>query len=63
MAFVIFGVYVLIDENNVLDPSKAFVSLALINLLRAPMNQIPNVFNTIVQVVLYCFYIIFSAKN
>lgn len=50
MAFVIFGVYVLIDENNVLDPSKAFVSLALINLLRAPMNQIPNVFNTIVQV-------------
>lgn len=45
-----FGTYVLIDENNVLDASKAFVSLALLNVLRQPMNMIPNVVNTLIQV-------------
>ncbi|XP_066253825.1 multidrug resistance-associated protein 1-like isoform X2 [Euwallacea similis] len=49
VAFATFLVYVLIDENNVLDASKAFVSLALINLVRMPMNQIPVVVNNIVQ--------------
>lgn len=37
------------DEKNVLDPSKAFVSLALLNLLRMPMSMLPNVINQLVQ--------------
>lgn len=39
----------LIDETNVLTPSKAFVSLALLNLLRMPMSMLPNVINQVVQ--------------
>lgn len=46
---VTFATYVLIDEKNILDPSKAFVSLALLNLLRMPMNMLPNVINNVVQ--------------
>ncbi|XP_019762197.2 multidrug resistance-associated protein 1 [Dendroctonus ponderosae] len=44
-----FATYVLIDEKNVLTPSKAFVSLALLNLLRMPMSMLPNVINQLVQ--------------
>ncbi|XP_055636687.1 multidrug resistance-associated protein 1-like isoform X2 [Toxorhynchites rutilus septentrionalis] len=36
-----FTVYVLIDENNVLDPQTAFVSLALFNILRFPLAMFP----------------------
>ncbi|XP_062705317.1 multidrug resistance-associated protein 1-like [Aedes albopictus] len=36
-----FAVYVLIDENNVLDPQTAFVSLALFNILRFPLAMFP----------------------
>ena len=38
---VSFGVYVLIDENNVLDPNTAFVSLVLIDMLGNHLKQIP----------------------
>ncbi|XP_053694487.1 multidrug resistance-associated protein 1-like [Sabethes cyaneus] len=34
-----FTVYVLVDENNVLDPTTAFVSLALFNILNFPLNM------------------------
>ncbi|CAG9761169.1 unnamed protein product [Ceutorhynchus assimilis] len=44
-----FATYVLMDEKNILDPSKAFVSLALLNLLRMPMSMLPNVINQVVQ--------------
>ncbi|XP_058820116.1 multidrug resistance-associated protein 1-like [Topomyia yanbarensis] len=36
-----FTVYVLVDENNVLDPTTAFVSLALFNILRFPLAMFP----------------------
>ncbi|XP_038107556.1 multidrug resistance-associated protein 1-like [Culex quinquefasciatus] len=36
-----FTVFVLIDENNVLDPQTAFVSLALFNILRFPLAMFP----------------------
>lgn len=45
-----FTVYVLSDENNVLDAQKAFVSLALFNILRFPLNMLPMVISSIVQV-------------
>lgn len=42
--------YVLIDERNVLDAQKAFVSLALFNILRFPLNMLPMVISSMVQV-------------
>lgn len=50
VALSTFTVYVLIDENNVLDAQKAFVSLALFNILRFPLNMLPMVISSIVQV-------------
>ncbi|XP_054880485.1 multidrug resistance-associated protein 1 isoform X2 [Poeciliopsis prolifica] len=50
VALSTFAVYVLIDERNVLDAQKAFVSLALFNILRFPLNMLPMVISSIVQV-------------
>lgn len=50
VALSTFTVYVLIDENNVLDAQKAFVSLALFNILRFPLNMLPMVISSMVQV-------------
>ncbi|MEQ2165791.1 hypothetical protein GOODEAATRI_020840, partial [Goodea atripinnis] len=49
VALSTFAVYVLIDEQNVLDAQKAFVSLALFNILRFPLNMLPMVISSIVQ--------------
>lgn len=48
---VTFAVYVMVDENNILDAEKAFVSLALFNILRFPLSMVPQVISNIVQVV------------
>uniref|UniRef100_A0A669PVU5 ABC-type glutathione-S-conjugate transporter n=1 Tax=Phasianus colchicus TaxID=9054 RepID=A0A669PVU5_PHACC len=45
-----FAVYVLVDENNVLDAQKAFTSISLFNVLRFPMAMLPLVLSSIVQV-------------
>ena len=52
MSLVTFGVYVMVDENNILDAEKAFVSLALFNILRFPLSMVPQVISNIVQVYL-----------
>uniref|UniRef100_A0A8C8SUN0 Multidrug resistance-associated protein 1 n=1 Tax=Pelusios castaneus TaxID=367368 RepID=A0A8C8SUN0_9SAUR len=49
VALSTFAVYVLVDKNNVLDAQKAFVSLALFNILRFPLNILPMVISSIVQ--------------
>uniref|UniRef100_A0A8D0L527 Multidrug resistance-associated protein 1 n=1 Tax=Sphenodon punctatus TaxID=8508 RepID=A0A8D0L527_SPHPU len=49
VALSTFAVYVLIDETNILDAQKAFVSLALFNILRFPLNILPMVISSIVQ--------------
>ncbi|XP_030581396.1 multidrug resistance-associated protein 1 [Archocentrus centrarchus] len=49
VALSTFTVYVLIDEQNVLDAQKAFVSLALFNILRFPLNMLPMVISSMVQ--------------
>ncbi|XP_041086711.1 multidrug resistance-associated protein 1-like [Polyodon spathula] len=49
VALSTFAVYVLVDENNVLDAEKAFVSLALFNILRFPLNMLPMVISSMVQ--------------
>uniref|UniRef100_A0A9J8D7L8 ABC-type glutathione-S-conjugate transporter n=1 Tax=Cyprinus carpio carpio TaxID=630221 RepID=A0A9J8D7L8_CYPCA len=45
IAFAMFGVYVLIDDKNVLDAQKIFVSMALINILKTPLSQLPFAMN------------------
>ncbi|XP_075790564.1 LOW QUALITY PROTEIN: ATP-binding cassette sub-family C member 2 [Pelodiscus sinensis] len=45
-----FAVYVLVDENNVLDAQKAFTSISLFNVLRFPMAMLPMVISSLVQV-------------
>ncbi|XP_028669919.1 multidrug resistance-associated protein 1 isoform X2 [Erpetoichthys calabaricus] len=49
VALSTFAVYVLVDEKNILDAQKAFVSLALFNILRFPLNMLPMVISSIVQ--------------
>ncbi|NXC90811.1 MRP1 protein, partial [Cercotrichas coryphoeus] len=49
VALSTFSVYVLIDKTNVLDAEKAFVSLALFNILRFPLNMLPMVISNMVE--------------
>ncbi|KAK5881725.1 hypothetical protein CesoFtcFv8_022490 [Champsocephalus esox] len=49
VALTTFAVYVSIDENNILDAEKAFVSLSLFNILRFPLNMLPQVISSMVQ--------------
>ncbi|CAF3495114.1 unnamed protein product, partial [Rotaria sp. Silwood1] len=44
-----FSTYVLLSDTNVLTADKAFVSLALFNLLRSPLVSFPTVFNNVVE--------------
>ncbi|XP_056144596.1 multidrug resistance-associated protein 1-like [Lampris incognitus] len=51
IAFTMFGVYVLIDDKNVLDAQKVFVSMALINILKTPLSQLPFAMSTTMQAI------------
>lgn len=50
IAFAMFGVYVMQDDRNVLDAQKVFVSMALINILKTPLSQLPFAISTTMQV-------------
>lgn len=50
MTLLTFGVYVLVDENNVLDVEKCFVSLTLFNIMRVPMSFLPLIIVACVEV-------------
>ncbi|KAI1299644.1 Multidrug resistance-associated protein 1 [Halotydeus destructor] len=47
VALASFVTFTLLDEKNILDPSKAFVSLALFSILRTPLTNIPRLFNAV----------------
>ncbi|XP_041075964.1 ATP-binding cassette sub-family C member 3-like isoform X3 [Polyodon spathula] len=49
VALTTFAVYVTVDDKNVLDAKKAFVSLSLFNILRFPLNMLPQVISSLVQ--------------
>lgn len=53
VAIASFTTFVLMDRNNVLTPSIAFVSLALFNQLRFPLNQFPRLITFYVMVMKY----------
>ncbi|XP_014273818.1 multidrug resistance-associated protein 1 [Halyomorpha halys] len=46
-----FATYVLIDKNNILNASKAFVSLSLFNILRSPMMLLPDMISSLIQII------------
>lgn len=52
VALFSFTTFTLIDKNNILDASKAFVSLSLFNILRMPLTWIPLLitFGTMVSI-------------
>ncbi|EMP37353.1 Multidrug resistance-associated protein 6 [Chelonia mydas] len=50
IAFVMFAVYTLVDEQHVLDAQKAFVSLTLINILNTAHSSLPYSINAAIQV-------------
>ncbi|XP_062269512.1 multidrug resistance-associated protein 1-like [Platichthys flesus] len=52
IALSVFGVYILYDEQNVLDAQKIFVSVALINILKSPLSQLPFAMNTTMQAII-----------
>ncbi|XP_067624098.1 multidrug resistance-associated protein 1 isoform X4 [Eurosta solidaginis] len=49
VSLVTFATYVLIDESNVLDATKIFVSLSLFNILRFPLIMLPMLITNMVQ--------------
>lgn len=51
VTLITLGVYVCVDENNVLDAEKAFVSLSLFNILKMPLNLLPQIISGMTQVI------------
>ncbi|KZC08998.1 Multidrug resistance-associated protein 1 [Dufourea novaeangliae] len=49
VSLVSFATYVLIDENNHLNSTVAFVSLSLFNILRFPLSILPMMIGNMVQ--------------
>lgn len=50
MTLITLGVYVSVDQNNVLDAEKAFVSVSLFNILKMPLNMLPQLISGLIQV-------------
>lgn len=49
VALVTFAVYINVDDANVLDAEKAFVSISIFNLLRFPLTMLPMLVTNIVM--------------
>lgn len=50
---VSFGMFILINRNNVLNAEKAFVSLSLFNALKQPLTMLPTTISNIIQVKIF----------
>ena len=51
VALASFTLFILIDENNVLNAEKVFVSLALFNLIRQPLSHMPALMSSLVMMI------------
>ncbi|XP_069938780.1 multidrug resistance-associated protein 1-like isoform X3 [Cherax quadricarinatus] len=51
VALTTFMTYLLVSDDNVLDVETAFVSIVLFNLMRIPINQLPNLIAQLIQAV------------
>ena len=50
VATLTFGIYIFIDQNNVLTAEKAFVSITLFNLIRLSLTMMPNMLTSLISV-------------
>ncbi|XP_064352147.1 ATP-binding cassette sub-family C member 3 isoform X2 [Camelus dromedarius] len=50
VTLITLGVYVSVDQNNVLDAEKAFVSVSLFNILKIPLNMLPQLISNLAQI-------------
>ncbi|XP_053328289.1 multidrug resistance-associated protein 1-like isoform X2 [Spea bombifrons] len=49
VSLTMFGVFLSVDDHNVLDAQKAFVSIMLLNILRIPLRMFPQAITLLVQ--------------
>ncbi|XP_017709489.1 PREDICTED: canalicular multispecific organic anion transporter 2 isoform X2 [Rhinopithecus bieti] len=49
VTLITLWVYVYVDPNNVLDAEKAFVSVSLFDILRLPLNMLPQLISNLTQ--------------
>uniref|UniRef100_A0A8C4MFN1 Multidrug resistance-associated protein 1 n=1 Tax=Equus asinus asinus TaxID=83772 RepID=A0A8C4MFN1_EQUAS len=49
VTLITLGTYVTVDSNNVLDAEKAFVSISLFNILKMPLNMLPQLISLMAQ--------------
>ncbi|XP_072401345.1 multidrug resistance-associated protein 1 isoform X11 [Diabrotica undecimpunctata] len=49
VSLVTFATYVLVDEKNILDANKAYVSISLFNIIRFPLSMLPMMLSNLVQ--------------
>nr|XP_012645243.2 canalicular multispecific organic anion transporter 2 isoform X2 [Microcebus murinus] len=49
VTLITLGVYVSVDQNNVLDAEKAFVSVSLFNILKNPLQMLPQLISNLTQ--------------
>ncbi|XP_069338491.1 ATP-binding cassette sub-family C member 3 [Eulemur rufifrons] len=49
VTLITLGVYVCVDQNNVLDAEKAFVSVSLFNILKFPLQLLPQLISSLTQ--------------
>uniref|UniRef100_A0A8C3WJS4 ABC-type glutathione-S-conjugate transporter n=1 Tax=Catagonus wagneri TaxID=51154 RepID=A0A8C3WJS4_9CETA len=49
VTLITLGMYVSVDKNNVLDAEKAFVSVSLFNILKMPLNMLPQLISNLAQ--------------
>ncbi|KAM4632385.1 multidrug resistance-associated protein 1-like isoform 2-T2 [Discoglossus pictus] len=49
VSLAMFGVFLAVDEMNVLDAQKAFVTVILLNILRIPLRMFPMAVSLLVQ--------------
>ncbi|XP_023573947.1 canalicular multispecific organic anion transporter 2 isoform X1 [Octodon degus] len=49
VSLITLGVFVCVDQNNVLDAEKAFVSVSLFNILKIPLNMLPQLISGLTQ--------------
>lgn len=52
MSLAIFTTFVLSSSDNVLDPTKVFVTFSIINLLNQPIMQLARAVNLVGQAVI-----------
>ena len=62
VSLVVFGVYVLISPDNILDASTAFVSLAVINIMNFSVSLLPITILYGAQVSLYSLHLLIESQ-